>query len=143
MVSGRPKNGYRGYIFSRPIAESRVPQHIQNLVLRDYASRFGLFYKLSATEYVMDGSYLMLEQVLDELPLLDGVILYSIFMLPLDSGKRSSIYQRVLAEGAQLHAAVEGFCLAEAKDVLRWEDIFTIAKTCDDIDYGEIEKWLT
>jgi len=77
--------GYRGYVFSRSVDSHRVPQHIQNLVIRDYAARCKLHYLLSATEYTMPDCYLILEQVLAELAALDGVILYTMFMLPSDS----------------------------------------------------------
>ena len=43
--------GYRGYIFSNPINGNFIPQRVQNLVIKDYATRNKLFYKLSATEY--------------------------------------------------------------------------------------------
>lgn len=58
------------------------PQHIQNLVIRDHAKRHGLLFKLSATEYVIPGCYMMLEGLLEELPALEGIIAYSLFMLP-------------------------------------------------------------
>ena len=45
--------GHRGYIFSRPFHGNRVPQHVQNMVIRDYCQRNGLNYLLSATEYAM------------------------------------------------------------------------------------------
>ena len=61
------QKGYRGYVFSRPVDSHRVPQHIQNLVIRDYAARRKLHYLLSATEYAMPGCYLILEQVLADL----------------------------------------------------------------------------
>ena len=76
------QKGYRGYVFSRSVDSHRVPQHIQNLVIRDYAARRKLHYLLSATEYAMPDCYLILEQVLAELAALDGVILYTMFMLP-------------------------------------------------------------
>src|SRR5882757_7640146 len=62
------QKGYRGYVFSRSVDNHRVPQHIQNLVIRDYAARRKLHYLLSATEYAMPGCYLILEQVLADLP---------------------------------------------------------------------------
>ena len=61
------QKGYRGYVFSRSVDSHRVPQHIQNLVIRDYAARRKLHYLLSATEYTMPDCYLILEQVLAEL----------------------------------------------------------------------------
>jgi hypothetical protein len=56
------RKGYRGYVFSRSVDNHRVPQHIQNLVIRDYAARRKLHYLLSATEYAMPGCYLILDR---------------------------------------------------------------------------------
>jgi len=115
--------GYRGYIASRPVRGSTVPQHVQNLVIRDFAQRNGLLFKLSATEYAMAGSFMMLDAVLAELPQLDGFILYSQFMLPERPERRRAIYDRVLAEGKMLAGAVENLTLRTPADVRRWEDI--------------------
>ena len=134
--------GYRGYVFSRPVDGHRVPQHIQNLVIRDYAARKGLLYKLSATEYAMPGSYLILEQVLDELSRLDGIVLYTMFMLPSDAAYRRSIYERVLNAGCALHAAVEDYALGSPADLPRWENVLSIADICAGLPYDEIERWL-
>ena len=79
--------GYRGYIFSRPIKNSLIPQKVQNLVIRDYCSRKNLFFKLSAVEYSSKNSYLMLNLILKELKNLKGLIFYSLFMLPEDKKK--------------------------------------------------------
>ena len=38
----------KGYIFSRKFYDERVPQHIQNLVLRNYCQMNKLNYLLSA-----------------------------------------------------------------------------------------------
>ena len=78
-------SGYRGYITSRPLfGGDRAPQHIQNIVLRSHAQRKKLTYLLSAVEYTMPNCYQILMSVLDELPKLDGVLAYSLFMLPED-----------------------------------------------------------
>lgn len=115
--------GYRGYIASRPVRGSSIPQHVQNLVIRDFAQRNGLMFKLSATEYAMAGSFMMLDAVLDELPQLDGIILYSQFMLPERPERRRAVYARVLAAGKVLAGAVENLTLRTPADVRRWEDI--------------------
>jgi sporadic carbohydrate cluster protein (TIGR04323 family) len=137
------QKGYRGYIFSRSIDGHRVPQHIQNLVIRDYATRRKIHYLLSATEYSMQGSYLILEQTLDDLAALDGVIVYTMFVLPPVATQRRSIYKRVLAAGCSLHAAVEGFVLRDEADIERWENVLLTADICRDVNYQEIERWLT
>ncbi len=136
------QKGYRGYVFSRSVDGHRVPQHIQNLVIRDYAARRKLQYLLSATEYAMPGCYLIMEQVLADLSALDGVILYTMFMLPAAPGERDRIYRTLLGAGCRLHAAVEGFVLQDEADIERWENVLRTADICRDLKYQEIERWL-
>lgn len=120
------REGYRGYIASRPVRGQTTPQQVQNLVVRDYARRNGLSYKLSATEYAMPSCYMMLNSVLDELPSLEGIVCYSIFMLPQRAARRSEIYARVLDAGCALHAALEGLAIAAPEDADRVEDLFLV-----------------
>jgi sporadic carbohydrate cluster protein (TIGR04323 family) len=120
------RSGYRGYVGARPIFGNRTPQHVQNIVIREYAARHRLAYKLSATEYAMPSSYIMLQQVLGELPRLEGVILYSMFMLPQRPDVRASIYETFRRTGAILHAAVEGLAIRDADDARRFEDIWRV-----------------
>ena len=120
--------GHRGYIGARPLNGSRSPQHVQNIVIRDYARRKNLQYLLSAVEHIMPGSYMVLEDILDELPRLNGLILYSIFMLPPEEVRRREIYERVLREGCDLHAAVEEISLSSRNDIQAVEDILLVNK---------------
>jgi sporadic carbohydrate cluster protein (TIGR04323 family) len=120
--------GHRGYIGARPLNGNRTPQHVQNIVIRDYARRKDLHYLLSAAEHTMLGSYMILEDLLNELPRLNGIILYSIFMLPTDEGRRREIYQRVLREGCDLHAAVEEIAIGSQDDIQAVEDILLVNK---------------
>ena len=50
--------GYKGYVASQPFQGHRVPQHVQNLVIRDYCATRNLTYLLSGTEYAIPGSLL-------------------------------------------------------------------------------------
>ncbi len=128
MDDVRTSLGYRGYIASRPVRGTSTPQHVQNLVIRDYAARNGLDFKLSATEYTMDGCYLMLEAVLDDLANLDGIILYSVFMLPRDPARRNAVYRSVFDSAKTLHGALENLQLSDGDDVQWLEDIFLVAQ---------------
>lgn len=116
----------RGYVTSRPFFGERAPQHVQNLVIRDFCARNDLTYLLSATEYAMPACYMMLEDVLAELGRIDGIAMYSIFLLPQRQARRLAIYQRVLAAGATLHGALENLTLSAEADVARLEDIWTV-----------------
>jgi sporadic carbohydrate cluster protein (TIGR04323 family) len=122
------RGGHRGYIGARPLNGSRTPQHVQNIVIRDYARRKNLQYLLSAVEHIMPGSYMVLEDIVDELPRLNGLILYSIFMLPPEEARRWEIYDRVLREGCDLHAAVEEIALSSRNDIQAVEDILLVNK---------------
>ena len=122
------KNGYRGYIASRPIRGQSTPQHIQNLVIRDYARRNNLFFKLSATEYSMQNSSIILEGVLNELFKLEGVILFTMFQLPLNKIYRKTVYERLFNNDCILHAASENLQMKNYNDISRWENIILVNK---------------
>lgn len=125
------RHGYRGYITSRPFFGERIPQHVQNLVIRDYCARRGFRYLLSATEYAMPDCHMALEGVLAELANLEGVVLYSIFLLPARAEARQAIYRRVFDAGASLHGAVEDFPIVTAEDARRVEDLWLLRQFFD------------
>ena len=118
--------GYQGYVTSRSFQGQRVPQHVQNLVIRDYCQGRGMTYLLSGTEYAILGSSLMLQQLLDGLEQLDGIVLYSLFQLPENKSSRQNIYQQVLAQKKSLHFAVETVVLQAEQDCQRIEDIWGV-----------------
>lgn len=119
--------GYIGYIASRPIGDTRAPQHIQNMVIREFCKGKGLPFKLSATEYATEHCYMMLEKLVDDLPAHDGIVAYSMFMLPKRAERRRALYDTILKNGCVLMAAVEDITLATRDDVDRWEDILKVA----------------
>lgn len=119
-------SGYRGYVSSRPIDGDRVPQRLQNLAIRDYAERRKLPFKLSATEWAMPDCFLMLEQVVADLPQLDGVILYSLGQLPEDPARRSRLLDAFLAQAAPLHAALENVVMTNPATRAQLEDLFLV-----------------
>ncbi len=116
----------RGYVTSRPFFDNRVPQHVQNIVIRDYCQRRGFEYLLSATEYAMPACYMMLEDALNELGQIDGLAMYSIFLLPRRQSRRLEIYRKVLAKGASLHGAVENIAMQSESDIWLLEDIWMV-----------------
>jgi sporadic carbohydrate cluster protein (TIGR04323 family) len=122
------RQGYRGYIASRAVRGQVWPQGVQNLVIRDYAQRNGLTYLLSAVEYAMPGCYMNLETVLEEIDQIEGVLLFSLFMLPERAERRRAVYDRVLATGVSLHGALENLSLCEEGDIQRIEDIIAVER---------------
>ena len=107
----------------------RVPQHVQNLVIRDHCKKQGLQYLLSATEYAIENSYLILNQVLDELTQLDGIVFYSLFLLPEEKLERDKITQLVLDKNKTIYFALEGLKISNEKERERIESFWQVRKT--------------
>jgi len=121
--------GYRGYIFSRVFMGERVPQHIQNIVIRDYCAKRNICFLLSVTEYGMENSYLILNQIVEELAEIDGIVCYSLFQLPVCHMERNAIIRRVLDAGKSLHFAVESLSIIDDEDHSRIDDIMKVRQT--------------
>tara|TARA_B110000977_G_C10973468_1_gene453228 strand:+ start:350 stop:739 length:390 start_codon:yes stop_codon:yes gene_type:complete len=118
--------GFRGYIFSRKIESNFIPQRVQNLVIKDYCERNNLFFKLSATEYKMQNSYLMFNTLIQEIKKIDGIVFYSLFMLPETKKDRLKIYKKILFNKKQLHFSLEEIKLVNKTDIKKIEDIYQI-----------------
>ena len=103
----------RGYIFSRTFLGERAPQHVQNIILRDYCAKRAFTFLLSATEYAMEGSSLMLNQIVENLDDIDGIVAYSLFQLPENFEERSRIILTMLEKGKSFHFAVEGIVISD------------------------------
>ena len=116
----------RGYVPHRPFLANHGPRHGANNVIRDYCQRRGFEYLLSATEYAMPACYMILEDALNELGQIDGLAMYSIFLLPHRQSRRLDIYRKVLARGASLHGAVENIALHAESDIRSIEDVWMV-----------------
>ena len=123
----------RGYVSSRKFLDNRVPQHVQNLVIRDYCNRKRLLFLLSAVEFAMPNSFITMEKVLSELPEIDGIVFYSLFQLPAENDDRKKIYSRVLEKKCTIHFAVESLKVKTQKDTLRVENIWAVSDILSDI----------
>ena len=134
-MKSKIEKGFRGYIFSRPFMEERVPQHVQNIVIRDYCSKKGIHYLLSATEYAMENSALILKQLINDLPSIDGIVAYSLFQMPEDNSERQSIFSKIISLNKEIHFAVEGLSLYDNDSLNRIEDIWQVKKTMPDCNF--------
>ena len=119
-------NGYRGYVFSRPFQGQRVPQHVQNLVIRDYCQRHHLPFLLSATEYAIPSSHLMLSKLISELDQIQGIVAYSLFQLPEKTTHRQAILQRILDAKKSIHFSQENLSIQTPSDQSRVEAIWQV-----------------
>jgi len=118
----------RGYNFSRPFMGERVPQHVQNIVIKDFCRKKKLNFLLSVTEYSMTNSFHILKELLDNLSGIYGVVAYSVFQMPYEDKIRRMIYKKILKKGKKIFFACEGLKISNAKDIKRIENIWLIKK---------------
>ena len=107
----------------------RAPQHVQNIVIREYCKKNNLLYLLSSTEYAMENCHLMLGQVLDELKSIDGIVAYSLFQLPEDKNLRLKVYKKILDLKKEIHFSVEDLKITTMRDVEKIENIWQVRQT--------------
>ena len=122
------KQNFRGYIFSRKIDGNFIPQRVQNLVIKDFCNRNNFFFKLSATEYKMINSYMMLKSLLKNLKNLDGIVFYSLFMLPDDKIDRVNLIQKIFIKKKKIAFALEEIIVESIGDFGKVETIYNIKK---------------
>jgi len=120
-------NWYIGYIFSRNIDKNFIPQKVQNLVIRDFATRMKFNLKLSATEYKMKNSYLMLKSLNKKKPTYNGIIFYSLRML-FELKNYESLIEKFLNNNIILISALEEISIKKKKDINLLKEILYISK---------------
>ena len=119
----------RGYISSRKFMGESCDQSVQNLVLRDYCKRMNYNYLLSGTEYSIKNSYLMLQQLVDEIPTINGIVAYSLFQMPENQEKRLQIINNILDRDGELHFALENLKISVNSEIDRVENIWLVRQT--------------
>jgi sporadic carbohydrate cluster protein (TIGR04323 family) len=125
---GQPlRHGYRGYVTSREVGGARIPVPVQSLLLRDYCTRKGYVYKLHLNENMFPHSYLVLEGIVRDLSEFEGVLMCSMYMLPLRAARRDAIYRRIFEQGAELHFVMEDLVLRKYEDAAAVEEVLQAA----------------
>jgi sporadic carbohydrate cluster protein (TIGR04323 family) len=138
----------KGYIFSRPFLGERVPQHIQNIVIRDYCVKNNITFLMSATEYAVKGSSLILSELMHNLKNYDGIIFYSLFQLPINKKDRHQVYNSIIESKKQLHFVVESLSVNNKDDFIKVEKIFLLKMQTLNIEnlkkkLGKLKNYVT
>lgn len=120
--------GFRGYIFSREINSNFIPHRVQNLVIKDFAQRKNLFFKLSSTEYIMKKSFYMLKALLKDINFIDGVIFYSYEMFFDNVNLCIDFSRKLIEKKKHIYFAVEEIEIKSRKDLVNLKKIFQIKK---------------
>ncbi len=120
----------RGYITSRKFFGERVPQSVQNLVIREFCKKINANYLLSATEYYMQNNHSILKKIIrDDLNKnINGIVAYSIFQLPEEYLSRKKILSQILKKKKIICFALENKIIKNLKDSENIQLIWEIKK---------------
>ena len=118
----------RGYIFSRTFVGERVPQHVQNIIIRDYCKKNSLDYLLSASEYKMKNSFLILNDLISNFNDIFGIVAYSLFQLPGDYNERNKILGKIIKKKKVIFFAVEQMKVSNLEEQNNINSIWEIKK---------------
>jgi sporadic carbohydrate cluster protein (TIGR04323 family) len=116
------RKGFRGYMGARMSMQRSTPQHIQQMVMREYCKSRNMSYLLAATEYCMPGCTMILDAVLDELDHIEGIVMFSLALFPRVRAKREEMYRRLFEKGCTLHLAAEGIAIRTPEDAAHVEE---------------------
>lgn len=132
------RGNYIGYNFASPIQGSVIPQRLQNLCIRDYAAVHGLNLSFSSSEYWDYSKALMLMGLLHQLNVLDGIIFYSFALLPMDKKRRNHFLETILADGKQIHFALENLHFSKIEDLGELEYFYLLCNHCQSNKSNEV-----
>jgi len=105
----------------------RVPQSVQNLVLRNYCANNNIIFELSSIEYTMENSYYVLNKLIEEKKY-KNIIFYSLFQLPENNEKRLKIVRQFINRKKKLFFAIEDIKIRKNSDINKIENIWYIKK---------------
>jgi hypothetical protein len=77
----------------------------------------------------MKNSHLMLEEILDDMSNIKGIVAYSLFQMPENNEKRNRIFNKLIRLKKEIHFAVENLKISREDEVEKIENIWLIKKT--------------
>jgi sporadic carbohydrate cluster protein (TIGR04323 family) len=106
----------------------RVPQHVQNIVIKDFCQKRNLNFMLSVSEYAMENSSLILKDLINNLSGLHGIAAYSVFQMPVDDKDRQDIFEKILRKKKKIFFACENLEISKKEDITRIENLWLVKK---------------
>ena len=116
----------RGYIFAREIENNIISHKVQNLVIRDFCKNNDFSCLLSSVEYKMKNSFLILEDIIKEIPKINGIVMLSMFQLPLKDEERKKIYKKIFNKKKYLCFAVENIIISNYREMYDFDIVFKL-----------------
>ena len=125
----------RGYIHSSSFKGNRLPQHIQNQIVKNYCDTNNFTYILSRAEYaITNTSVCQLWAALKEN--IPNIVMYSLWQLPSNEEERHKAISYALRNNIAIHFACENMVIDSIESVI---DIELTFKVKDSIEEHEGE----
>ena len=107
----------------------RVPQGIQNMLLREYCKKKNFNFHLSSVEYCIEGSFIHLNNLVNNLKKYDGILAYSLFQLPVEPNIRNELLLKIIRYKKSFHCAIEDIEINNKESIEKINDIWAIKLT--------------
>lgn len=118
---------FKGYISSRKLNNDKtVEQSIQNMTIRNCCEKRGYTFLLSATEFGMKNSFLVLNQVLSEIQKYDGIAFYSFLQLPKNKKQALEILKLIVNSNKKILFSLENLLIENFSDINKIYQIISI-----------------
>jgi sporadic carbohydrate cluster protein (TIGR04323 family) len=118
---------YLGYNFCGAIQDRLYPQRLQNLCIRDYCHGKAITLSFSVSEYIDSTQSLMLFTQFEIAEKIQGIVFFSLLMLPKVPARRRQFYELVKQHGLEVHFALEDIALMSPNDQGWVERLYTIS----------------
>ncbi|WP_428079425.1 LIC12192 family sporadic carbohydrate cluster protein [Candidatus Pelagibacter sp.] len=119
----------RGYISSREALGKFYPQKIQNLIIREFCKIKNFSYMLSAAEYKMKNSFLVLNEIIKDLNNVDGIVAFSLYQFPENKKNRNNYLKKILNKKRIMSFALEEIIIRKKSDIDLVDDLWGVKKT--------------
>lgn len=118
----------KGYTSRRAFSGFRIPIPMQSASIRRYCEDRGFIFNHHVVENLTPESFLVLERVVTEARLYDGIAMCSIGMLPKDVEHRTSILRRCIDAGLSVHFIFEQYVLRTISDIDELADLISMVQ---------------
>jgi len=137
-------NNFQGYIFSRSINGSSIPQKVQGIIIRNYCIKNNLNYLFGSIEYSIEDSYIILNNLVNSIDKYRGLVFYSFFQLPGKKNVREIMYKKILQYNKEVHFVMEDLVIKRSnyKDTIKQIESCIIINTimAKNSDFNYIKK---
>ncbi len=118
---------FKGYISSRKLLNGDyVTQKTQNLIIRETCKLKNFNLELSSAEYIMENSFMVLNNLIKNIKKYDGIAFFSLFQLPSTFENRNIIYKNFFKKRKIMFFCNEKILLKNVNDICKTEDIIKI-----------------